>query len=123
MPVAGGPSNGSYPSVSAVPMRFGTLTFAGAGTTATDAVLADGLPWLNAWFLHLNGAGAVSVVLQFANGEQGGGPNWQPLLPSYALALNVPSLTPVRLGSRRYRALVTSTGAASVLFRLTATLA
>lgn len=124
MPVSGGPSNGSYPSVSGLPIVSDEMVFVGAGTTATDAVHADGLPWYNAWFLQTAGAGAVSVTLQFANGEQGGGvPIWRALIPSYALAFNVPSLENRKLGSRLYRALVTATGAATVQFRLTASLA
>lgn len=123
MPASPGPNNGPYASVAALFPVFDTITFVGAGSLATRDLHADGLPGLNAWFLQTVGGAVVSVQLQFADGVAAGGvPDWQPLVPAYVIALNTPSLTNPRLGSRRYRAVLTSDGATSVKYRLTASL-
>lgn len=129
MPIGGGPSNGPFPSVAQLPTVWGqvgnrALVFAGAGTLTTPELKADNLPGLNAWFLQTAGAGVVTVQLQFQNGVSvvPSTPDWQPLIAAYNLTLNVPNLVNPRLGTPKYRASVTSTGAATVLFRLTASL-
>lgn len=122
MPIQGGPSNHPTPSVAQLPIVTRTLTLPGAGSQATVDLFADNLPGLSAWFLHSGGVIAVTVQLQFAWGQNAGSVNWQPLVPAYALVINVPSLVNYRLGSRRYRAVLTSTGAGTVLYRLAAAL-
>ena len=126
--VKGAPHNGQLAVTSAVPIVSGALTFAaGGGTLATQTVKANGLPALNAWFLEAVGGGAVSVELQWADGELGGliGPVWRNLIPAYALVPGTESLTNKQLGSRLYRANVTAgaaVGGTSVRYRLTASL-
>lgn len=122
MPIQGGPSNHPTPSVAQLPIVTRTLTFGGAATQFTVDLFADNLPGLSAWFLHSAGAVAVTIQLQFAWGQNAGSVNWQPLVPAYALVINTPSLVNYRLGSRRYRATVTATGAGTVLYRLAAAL-
>jgi len=123
MPVANQPTNGPHPNVAAMPVRFQTLTFAVAAQQFTNPLFADGLPGLRVWVLQTLGAGLVTVEVQFADGNGPGGvPDWQPLVPPFAVALLVPSLTPFSLGSRRYRLAVTSTGAATVRVRTVAAL-
>lgn len=106
------------------PTVFGEITFAGAGNNTTRVLKARSWPGLNAWFLQTAGAGVVTITLQFAQGQ---GPGnvivWVPLVPDYALAFNAPSLQNFQLGSRFYRALLTTTGAATVGYRLGSTTA
>ena len=123
MPTTAGPSNSPVAVAAAVPLRFQTLTFVGAGGTQnTNPVFADGLPGLRAFLLQTAGAGLVSVQLQFADGVLAAAPDFQPLIPAFAIVLNVPSLNEFSLGSRQYRAVVTSTGAATVRVRLASVL-
>ena len=119
-----GPSNGNFGVTAIVPIVFDTLIFAGAGTQTTRELKADGLPRLNAWFKQTAaaGLGVVTVTLQFADGNTIVGPDWQNLISPYPIAIGVESLTNPLLGSRRYRASVTSDGAATVRYRLTASL-
>lgn len=123
MPAYSSPSNAPYPSVAPQPIRFGVLTFGGAGSQTTAIVQASGLPGIRAWFFQTAGAGAVTVQLEFADGNLANNViQWDPLVPLYGILLNVPSLNQFSLGSRLYRATVTSTGAATVKYRLNATL-
>lgn len=132
MPIGGGPSNGPFPSVAQLPTVWGqsgqganrALVFAAAGTLNTPELKADNLPGLNAWFLQTAGPGVVTVQLQFQQGVSivPGVPDWQPLIAAYNLVLNTPNLVNPRLGTPKYRAVLTATGAATVLFRLTASL-
>lgn len=124
MPSSAGPSNSPSQNVSPLPVKSVTLTFGGGGgTQSTDPVHADGLPGLRAWFLQTAGAGVVSVQLEFADGNAANNTVlWAPLVPAFGIALGVPSLTPYSLGSRLYRATVTSTGVAVVRTRLNAAL-
>ena len=122
MPVGGGTSNGSYPTTTANPSVFKTLTFAGAETQTTDILHADGLPQLNAWFRQTAGAGVVTVTLQFADGRIIAGMDWQALVAPYGIISGVSSLRNEPLGSPHYRASLTSTDAATVRYRLTASL-
>lgn len=124
MPVAPGASQGPFPSVSAIAEEFGTLTFAGAGALSTNPIFSNGLPRFNAWFFQTVGPGVISVQLEFVNANlvPPNGPNWRPLIAPFVLGVGVPSLTNVLLGSRQYRATLTSTGVASVLYHTTATI-
>ena len=124
MPINGGPSNGPLPSTAQVNIEFSQtgITFSGAGSQSTPPVHADNLPGFNVWVLQSSGAGAVSVQPQFANGTGVGGvPAWQNLVPAFAVAPGVPVLNNYRLGSRLYRLVITTTGAAVVQWRTTAT--
>jgi hypothetical protein len=117
------PSYGNFQSVSAVPLRDQTLTFAVGGIINSNELFSDGLPALCVWLLEAAGGPLVSVIPQFAwNNTAGGGPNWQPLAPSFALVPGAPSLTKYPLGSRRFRLAVTSAGATTVFMRLTGAL-
>jgi hypothetical protein len=123
MPAYSGGSNGPFATVAAMPVRFGILTFAVAGTQQTNELFGDGLPGWNAWFLQTAGAGNVSIQLEF---EQGLVvdlvPSWQPLVPAYGIVLTVPSLVYHSLGASRYRASITSTGVATVRYQIVARL-
>ncbi len=120
MPSPPGPSNGPFQSVAAMPVRFGALTFLGASSLSTTVLASDGLPGLNAWFRQTTAPGTgVTVQLEFQNGVVvDGTPNWQPLIPAYALAFDIPSLTNVSLGSTRYRATLTSNGMCTVRYQI-----
>lgn len=123
MPAYSSPANAPYPSVAPQPIRSATLTFVGAATQFTAQVQASGLPGLRAWFLQTAGAGMVSVELQFADGNSANNViQWRTLLAPYVIGVGVPSLVQTSLGSRLYRAAVTSTGVATVIYRLNATL-
>ena len=122
MPVANAPNNASVTTVAAVPIVFRTITFLVAGTQNTVAVNADGLPGARVWILQTAGPGLVTAQIQFADGVAGGLPDFQPLVPAFPILLNVPSLTGFTLGSRRYGVAITSTGAATVRYRLAGTL-
>lgn len=124
MAVQGGPSNHPTPSVAQLPIVSRVLPVT-AGTNQTVDLFADNLPGLSAWFLWDFGATAAPTVqLQFAFGQNSltNTVNWQPLVPSYALVFGVPSLVNFRLGSRRYRAVVTAAAAGNVSYRLAAAL-
>ena len=120
MPNFSGPSNSPQPSTAAMPVRAATLTFTAVVLQLQTAELfADGLPGLNAWFRQTAGAGAVTVQLEFMQGLTANLViDWQPLVPAFGLALLVPSLVGNSLGSPRYRATITSTGVATVQYRL-----
>lgn len=122
MPIQQQTNNGVYPTVSATPIRFGTLTFVGGQTLNSLQLISDGLPGLRVWVLQTLGPGVITVQPQFANENNIGGIVWRPLVPPYAVALNVPALNVFTLGSRRYRIQVTSTGNATVLYRIAGTL-
>lgn len=123
MPIFPGPSNSAFATAAALPIVFNTLTFGGAGTQTTTELHTDGLPGLNAWFLQTAGVGIVTVTIQFADGVIAPGlPDWQPLVPPFVLAAGVPNLSNHRLGSRRHRASLTATAAATVRYRLTGSL-
>lgn len=123
MPNTTNPTSGPYGATAIMPVRFGQLTFALAGTLITPDLFADGLPGVRLYSRQLAGPAVVSVQLQFANGSDGGGNiQWLPLIPPFAIAVAVPSVVPVTLGSRRYRVAYTSTGATTVEFRLVGTL-
>lgn len=124
MPVGGGPAGTPFPSATALLTVFSTLTFVGAGSQTTDNLQADNLPQLSAWFLQTAGAGAVTIQIEFANGvgTVQGEPTWQPLIAAFNLVLNTPSLSNPKLGTRRFRATITSTGAATVLYRMSASI-
>lgn len=124
MAVQGGPSNHPTPSVAQLPIVTRVLPVL-LGANQTVDLFADNLPGLSAWFLWDFGAAALPTVqLQFAFGQNtiGNAINWQPLVPPYALAFGVPSLVNFRLGSRRYRAVVTAAAAGNVSYRLAAAL-
>lgn len=118
------PSNGPFPSVSAVPLRTQVLTFGAlGGTLATNACFADGLPGVTAWLLQTSGAGLLTVQVQLADGNIAPGvPNWEPMVPAYGIVLNVPSLNHWTIGCRQFRLSITSTGVAVVRTRLNASL-
>lgn len=100
------------------------MTFAVAGQVSTRPIFSNGLPALNAWFLHTAGPGNVSVQLEFAdaNDPVPAGPDWRPLIAPYAIVPLIPSLTNRTLGARQYRATVSSDGGATVRFHITATI-
>lgn len=125
MPNYSGPSNGTFPTTAALPIVANPDNTPATVTVAVPAVtselFADGMPGLNAWFLQTGGVGVVTVQLQFMHGLTAANViDWQPLIAPFVLAVGTPSLTNVSLGSARYRARLTSTGDATVLWRLAA---
>lgn len=118
-----GPSNGNYAITSMNPIvGIGHLmTFVGAQTLTTHELKADNLPRLNSWFRQLAGPGALAVQLEFADAITAGPVvSWLPLVSSIALVIGTPNLRNDLLGARRYRASITSTGNATLRYRLTA---
>lgn len=126
MPIQGGPSNHPTPAAAQLPIVTRTLTFTSASTSSTVDLFCENLPGLSAWFLvsAVAAGGVVSVQLQFAFGQGPAGVTWQSLVPAYVIAFATPSLVNFRLGSRRYRAVVTLAGGATatVQYRLAAAL-
>lgn len=124
MPVGGGSSNGPVGTVAQLPIIFNTIVFAGVGSQATLELATDNLPGINVWLLQTLGAGNVTAQIQFGDGIVPilGGTDWQPLVAAYGLVLLTPSLVNHRLGSNVHRVLLTSTGVATVRYRLTASL-
>lgn len=123
MPAVPGTTNSPWGTASALDFDFGTLTFAGAGTQTTNTLPVDGLIGLRAWFLQTVGPGVVTVTLQFDQGNAAGNViNWQPLVAPFVLALNTPAPQAVSLPVTRFRASLTSTGVATVLWRTGAAL-
>lgn len=124
MPAYSSPNNGNFPSVAALPIRFGQLTLADGVAQATGVVFSDGLPGLRAWFFQVSGAGFVTVNLQFSNGVSPGKvPDFQALVPAYGIVISVASLNEFSLGTRQYRASLLATGGVAVVrFRLAAAL-
>ena len=131
MPVGGGASNGDFPSIAQLPIEFVQtggvpLTFGGGGGTLFTAELhTDNLPGFNVWLLQVSGAGVVTPTPQFANGQlptATPGVDWQPLALPAALVVGTPTLLNYKLGSRRHRVKLVSTGAAVVIYRITASL-
>lgn len=125
MPAVNQPQNGPIGTIAQVPIVFNNaLVFGGAASQNTDILPAGGLPGLRAWFRVTGAAVAVSVQLQFANGQTIAGPNWQPLIGAFILDPTGVTPSPVNatLGSRFYRAVITAAGATTVAYRLAGTL-
>jgi hypothetical protein len=120
--MAAGPQspNGNFPSIAAMPVVFGTITTLGPGGQDTKELLAGNLPGFRAWFSP--SIAGCTVVLQFAQGNQAGAVNWEPLGVTIALAAGPQLLGPFSLGSRRYRASLTLPAPGSVKYRLVAAL-
>lgn len=119
-----GPSNGHHPSNSAAPHIVTTKTFLGAGSDTTVELIADGMPGLRVWILQTSGVGLVTVTPQFMNANAAlNQPEWQPLSVPYAIVSAIPSLNSFPLGSSRFRLSLSSTGAAVLRIRLTASIA
>lgn len=126
MPARGGPSNSPTPGAASLPIVFendARVILAGA-TFTTDLLHAENLPGVNLWALQSVGPGVLNVRLQFANGQEVGGPGWQNIVPVYALVVGVETPFSTRLGSRLWRAQFTAVGGNCTLagFRLTASL-
>lgn len=118
-----GPSNGPHGSTSAAPHVFDTEVFPASGSTFTVPLQASGMPGLRVWVYQSAGAGLVTILPQFANGNIGGNqPGWVPLSAPYAVVSLVPSLVSFPLGARMFRISITATAAATVQWRLTGSL-
>lgn len=118
-----GPTNGPHGASSSAPHVFDIETFVGAGSTFTVPLQASGMPGLRVWVYQSAGAGLVTILPQYANGNIAGNqPGWVPLSAPYAVAALVPSLVSFPLGARMFRISISSTGAATVQWRLTASL-
>lgn len=118
-----GPSNGPHGSTSAAPHIFDIEIFLAGGSTFTPPLQASGMPGLRVWVYQSAGAGLVTILPQYANGNIAGNqPGWVPLSAPYAIAPLVPSLVPFPLGARMFRISITTTAAATVQWRLTASL-
>lgn len=124
MPINSGPSNGETEIVAALPIisPANPLTFTIASTQFSRELHSDNLPGVNAWLLWSAGVGGVSFQVEFAQGRAIGGVNWQPLNAPTALAFGVPTIFNARLGSFRHRIRIIAAGAATVDYRLTASL-
>lgn len=97
---------------------FDTFTIVNAlGTLNTDPVFGQGLPILTSWFLQTAGAVGATVQLQFAHGQAAGAPDFQPLIPPFVLALNVPDRRDTRMAAYFYRAIITAPAQNGVTFR------
>ena len=129
MPANSGPSNGPFPAISAVPTTFGgdfaPLVFpAGVSTLNTPVLRHDGLVGIRVWLLQTAGAALITVQVQFGDGNTVANViSWQPLVPAFAIPAGaVASLNDFSLGASLVRLSVTSTGIATVRFRLTGAL-
>lgn len=123
MPIQGGPSNHPQPSAASLPIVTREIPVTAVGANNTVDLFADNLPGLSAWFWwDTNVAMLPTVQLQFAFGQNAGSINWQNLVPPYPLAFATASLVTFRLGSRRYRAVITCAAAGVLRYRLAAAL-
>lgn len=118
-----GPSNGHHPSNSAAPHITKTMTFTIAGSDVSNELIADGMPGLRVWILQTSGVGLVTVTPQFMNANAAlNQPEWQPLSVPFAIVSGIPSINSFSLGSSRFRLSLSSTGAAVLNIRLTASI-
>lgn len=127
MAVGNGVVNGQTGSTTPVRSIFGNAIAVSAGGSVTSAeVQGDGLGFLNVYINKTAGAGAVTVLIEFAQGvDVGGGPFWCPMAAAIGpVVVGAPSLTNYRLGARRYRITISSSalGTATVTYRVTCTL-
>lgn len=98
-------------------IRFGTTILLAATSFTTPIVFGQALPTLTAWFLQTAGAVGGSVQLQFAHGQTGAGPDFQPLTIPIALVLATPSNHNTPMGAYFYRAVISAPAANGVTVR------
>lgn len=129
MPIGNGATNGqnSGPQTTALPSIFANSVVIGAGgaSTVSAELHGDGLSMLNVYLNKVVGAGAVTALVEFAQGVAiGGQPVYHPITAVIGpVVVGAPLLTNFKLGARRYRITVTvGAGGATYSFRMTASL-